>query len=58
MMERVCCLIPVVGVKLDISAWMASFINTTQRMNVSRHPTPLLHPLLLPHPGPALKGSC
>ncbi|TKS90812.1 Voltage-dependent calcium channel subunit alpha-2/delta-1 [Collichthys lucidus] len=23
----------VVGVKLDISAWMASFINTTQRMN-------------------------
>lgn len=27
---------PVVGVKLDISAWMASFINTTYRMNVSR----------------------
>lgn len=30
------CLIPVVGVKLDISAWMASFINTTYRMDVSR----------------------
>ncbi len=29
------CLIPVVGVKLDVSAWMASFINTTQRINVS-----------------------
>ena len=35
-MSGVLCLIPVVGVKLDISAWMASFINTTYRMDVSR----------------------
>uniref|UniRef100_G3Q8D6 Calcium channel, voltage-dependent, alpha 2/delta subunit 1a n=1 Tax=Gasterosteus aculeatus aculeatus TaxID=481459 RepID=G3Q8D6_GASAC len=27
------CLIPVVGVKLDIGAWMESFINTTQKSN-------------------------
>ena len=29
-------MIPVVGVKLDIGVWMTSFINTTQRPNVSR----------------------
>ena len=29
-------LIAVVGVKLDIGVWMTSFINTTQRANVSR----------------------
>lgn len=28
-------LFPVVGIKLDVSAWMASFINTTLRTNVS-----------------------
>uniref|UniRef100_A0A8C5HTQ4 Voltage-dependent calcium channel subunit alpha-2/delta-1-like n=1 Tax=Gouania willdenowi TaxID=441366 RepID=A0A8C5HTQ4_GOUWI len=29
------CVLPVVGVKLDISTWMASFINTTYKTNVS-----------------------